>query len=98
MLSPNPDATDTAGCVYTRSFASGTRVYVGQFVKPKIDRRTKASTNFGSCIYWSDGNVTSPNVADCPPAQTMDAAAAAGVEAERTGLVGGHTGLGLESQ
>lgn len=73
MLSPNPDATDTGGCVYTRSFASGTRVYVGQYVKPKIDRRTKVSTNFGSCIYWSDGNVTSPNVADCPT-RTVDAA------------------------
>ena len=67
MLSAVPDASNTAGCVYTRSFASGTAVYVGQFQKPKIDRRTKLSSNFGSCIYWKDGNVTSPNAADCPP-------------------------------
>eukprot|EP01047_Picozoa_sp_COSAG01_P008008 COSAG01_NODE_310_length_19129_cov_22.110615_12_plen_434_part_00 len=66
MLASAPNATDTAGCVYTRSFASGTQVYMGQYVKPTFDRRTKLSTNWGSCIWWSDGNVTSPNAAHCP--------------------------------
>jgi hypothetical protein len=67
MLASAPNATDTAGCVYTRSFASaGTQVYMGQHLKPIFDRRTKLSTNWGSCIWWSDGNVTSPNAAHCP--------------------------------
>jgi hypothetical protein len=71
LSSAIPDATDTSGCVYTRSFASGTRVYVGQFKPPKIDRHTKLSSNFGSCIFWSDGNITSPNAGDCPPRATF---------------------------
>ena len=57
-------AANTSGCMYTRSFASGTKVFVGQYLPPDNVLRSR---NAGHCIYWSDGTVTSDNVTRCQP-------------------------------
>ena len=51
---------NTSGCMFTRSFASGTKVFVGQYLQP-------AGRNDGNCIYWSDGSVTTDNATRCQP-------------------------------
>ena len=56
--------SDRSGCVRTRSFATGTKVFVGQYLPPDPPAKPK---NQGSCIYWSDGTVTSPNPQHCMP-------------------------------
>ena len=92
LLGPKPKARgDTSGCIYTREFASGTKVtscyhiipparkdselnaphaqvYVGQYKQPDDPKRPR---NKGSCVFWADGSVTSPNVKDCPPKETF---------------------------
>ena len=55
---------NTSGCVYTRSFASGTKVFVGQYLPPDNVLRPR---NAGHCIYWSDGTVTTDNATRCQP-------------------------------
>ena len=59
---------DESGCLWTRSFASGTKVFEGQY-EPKDDP-TKPR-NQGSCIYWSDGTVTTPNASRCMPKELI---------------------------
>ena len=63
LLGPKPSEKSTAGCIFTRSFKSGTKVYVGQYQPP--DHPTRPN-NRGSCVFWADGTVTSPNEANCP--------------------------------
>jgi hypothetical protein len=60
---PGPHANQT-GCLFTRSFASGTKVFVGQHLPPDDPTRPR---NGGHCIYWSDGSVTSANATRCQP-------------------------------
>ena len=55
-------AGNTSGCLWTRTFATGTKVFEGQYIPPATEGR-----NLGSCIYWSDGSVTSPNASWCMP-------------------------------
>jgi len=55
----------TNGMSYTRSFASGTKVFVGQFLKPCANPTNKRCQNSGSCIFWSSGRV-SGNATECP--------------------------------
>ena len=55
---------NTTGCLYTRSFASGTKVFVGQYLAPDNPSRP---SNGGHCIYWSDGSVTSSKASLCMP-------------------------------
>ena len=55
---------DVSGCLWTRVFASGTAVFEGQWL-PKDD--PEKPRNGGSCIYWSDGSVTSSNATRCQP-------------------------------
>ena len=45
------------GDIYTRKFASGTKVYVGQHLPP-------VRGNFGYCVFWSDGTTTG-NATQC---------------------------------
>lgn len=66
--SPESKHGNTSGCLYTREFATGTVVFVGQYLPP--DRPTRP-TNHGSCIYWSDGSTTSANVSNCQPKALM---------------------------
>lgn len=66
LVGPKPSDKDTAGCVFTRTFATGTKVFVGPYLRPELDSRGRVS-NSGSCVYWSDGTTTSPNVTRCPP-------------------------------
>ena len=51
---------NTTGCLFTRAFASGTKVFAGQFLAPQ-------GRNTGHCIYWSDGSVTTDNATRCMP-------------------------------
>merc|ERR1711871_1829887 len=53
---------NTTGCLYTRNFASGTKVFVGQYLPPDDASRPR---NGGQCIYWSDGTVTTNNASRC---------------------------------
>lgn len=55
---------NTTGCLFTRSFASGTKVFVGQYLEPDNPSRPR---NGGQCIYWSDGTLTTNNVTRCQP-------------------------------
>jgi hypothetical protein len=60
---------NTTGCLFTRAFASGTKVAVGQYLTPDDPSRPH---NRGSCIYWSDGSVTSSsNSSHCQPKETI---------------------------
>jgi hypothetical protein len=81
LLFDIPDATDTPGCVYTRTFANAS-VYVGQHRTPAIDRHTKQSTNVGSCIFWADGHVTTPNITNCPFREEMQQTIIAALKTE----------------
>merc|ERR1711862_967830 len=56
----------TWGNVYTREFASGTKVYVGQYLEPDGDWQTGQSKNYGRCVFWADGYITG-NASRCPP-------------------------------
>eukprot|EP01043_Picozoa_sp_COSAG02_P012219 COSAG02_NODE_469_length_21727_cov_64.506334_5_plen_84_part_00 len=55
---------NASGCLFTRNFASGTKVAVGQYLSP--DHPTRPS-NRGKCIYWSDGSITTDNATRCMP-------------------------------
>jgi hypothetical protein len=57
---------NTTGCLWTRAFASGTKVFVGQFLQPEGDPSTWHRRT-GSCIYWGDGSVTTGNATRCLP-------------------------------
>jgi hypothetical protein len=59
---------NTTGCLYTRSFASGTEVFVGQYLQPDNPSRPR---NGGHCIYWSDGSITTDNVTRCQPKSAL---------------------------
>ena len=44
---------------YSRAFASGTKVFVGQYLAPTgKDPRPGHATNFGRCVFWADGSYT----------------------------------------
>lgn len=58
---------NTTGCVRTRTFGSGTKVFSGQFLPPVYRKGHAASLNAGACIYWSDGSVTTANATRCMP-------------------------------
>ena len=59
---------NTTGCLFTRAFKSGTQVVVGQYHAPFPDTRGPShSSNRGSCIYWSDGDITTSNKSNCEP-------------------------------
>ena len=87
-LGPYNVSAGAYGDVYTRAFASGTKVYVGQFLPPDggaarpppqrgggrararddddaaaarpppLPEGAAASSNFGYCVFWANGNVT----------------------------------------
>merc|ERR1711924_83247 len=61
------NATNTTnGMVYTREFASGTKVFVGQYLAPCSTPKNKRCQNSGACIFWSSGRI-SGNATECPP-------------------------------
>ena len=55
---------NTSGCLWTRSFATGTKVFAGQYLPPDDPARPR---NQGHCIYWADGSVTTDNATRCLP-------------------------------
>jgi hypothetical protein len=55
---------NSSGCLFTREFATGTKVFVGQYLPPDNPARP---TNQGKCIYWSDGTTTTDNATRCQP-------------------------------
>ena len=47
-------------CLMSRKFASGTAVFVGQYLTPALQPGGRwRSTNAGLCIWWSDGRPVS---------------------------------------
>lgn len=68
---------NTSGCLFTRTFKSGTKVFVGQYLAPDKwerwdDDDEMRPKNRGSCIYWSDGTTTTDNVTNCMPMELIE--------------------------
>jgi hypothetical protein len=60
---PKSYLAQTVGCMMSRSFASGTVVFIGNYLAPIPVSRP---TNTGLCIWWSDGSLMG-NATECPP-------------------------------
>ena len=58
---------ETIGCMFSRSFESGTTVFMGQYKPPVPFLRPQ---NGGLCIWWADGTLTG-NASLCPPKQQL---------------------------
>ena len=54
---------ETVGCLMSRSFSSGLKVFIGQYLPPTPAIRPQ---NHCEIIWWSDGTVSSPNASWCP--------------------------------
>ena len=75
LLDAKPSTKDVSGCLFERDFASGTRVFLGQYEAPAtaeadapgsdVDALFLGSTNYGACVFWSDGTTTG-NTTLCP--------------------------------
>ena len=68
FVATNVTASDSNRTVLTRTFSSGTKVYVGRraSVPCEIHPRTqKPDCRPGHCIFWSNGDVSADNATLC---------------------------------
>ena len=72
LLDDKPSHKDVSGCLFRREFASGTKVFLGQYAAPAFGADADdavgallGTSNYGACVFWSDGTTTG-NATLCP--------------------------------